>query len=345
MANDLSLMVPRYTQRLDRVLAQGTKTSFLNVNDEFIGEFSGHGTVMLPTFVVQGLGDYNRATGHPQGSATITWKPYELRYDRGRKFDIDEMDDEERLSIFTANIMAEFARTKVVPEVDAIRFALLSQGAGKVENAGAITSANDAWDAILAMEEYFEGLGIELSTLTLNITSALKTMLRNAMPYRFGRGDDPNTNFETFDDMHLNVIPTDRFYTGIELLDGVTNGEEEGGYQKATLKYAKTEDTALASGKTYYTKSGSTYTEVASAALDVADIGTYYEVAQVAGKGLNFLVAAPGSAAAITKHEKLRYFSPDVNQEKDAHKWDYRVFHDLLVYEQKKALIYANVGV
>ena len=343
MANDLSLMVPRYTQRLDRVLAQGTKTSFLNVNDEFIGEFSGHGTVMLPTFVVQGLGDYNRATGHPQGSATITWKPYELRYDRGRKFDIDEMDDEERLSIFTANIMAEFARTKVVPEVDAIRFALLSQGAGKVENAGAITSENDAWDAVLEMEEYFEGLGIELSTLTLNITSALKTMLRNAMPYRFGRGDDPNTNFETFDDMRLNVIPTDRFYTGIELLDGVTNGEEEGGYQKATLKYAETEDVAYNAEKTYYTKSGSTYTE-ATGISAFADNTTYYEKVQDAGKGLNFLVAGPGSAAAITKHEKLRYFSPDINQEKDAHKWDYRVFHDLLVYEQKKALIYANVG-
>ena len=345
MANDLGYMVPQYTKRLDRVLAQGTKTSFLNINDEFIGEFVGHGTVMLPTFTVQGLGDYSRENGHPKGKASLEWTPYQLRYDRGRKFDVDEMDNEERLTIMTAELMNEFARTKVIPEVDAIRFALLSQGAGKVENAGAITSGNDAWDAVLAMEEYFEDLGVELSTLTLNITSALKTQLRNAMPYRFGRSDEPNTNFETFDDMRLNVIPKDRFYTGIELLDGTTDGEEEGGYQKATLQYAKTEDTALVSGKKYYTKSGSTYTEVAAGSLDVANIGTYYEVVQLAGKGLNFLVAAPGSAVAINKHKKVRYFSPDVNQEKDAHAWDYRLFHDLLVYEQKKALIYANVGV
>lgn len=344
MANDLSLMVPRYTQRLDRVLAQGTKTSFLNVNDEFIGEFVGHGTVMLPTFVVQGLGDYSRTNGHPQGSADITWKPYELRYDRGRKFDVDEMDDEERLGIFTANVMGEFARSKVVPEVDATRFALLAQGAGEVVNKGAISTASDAWDEVLDMEEYFEDKGIALSTLTLNLTSAMKRLLREAMPYRFGTGADPNTNFETFDDMRLNVIPADRFYTAIELLDGTTSGEEDGGYQKATLKYAETEDAAYDSSKTYYTKSGSVYT-AATGISAFANGTTYYEKVQDAGKGLNFLVAAPGSAAAINKHEKLRYFSPDVNQEKDAHKWDYRLFHDLLVYDQKKSLIYANVGV
>lgn len=40
--------------------------------------------------------------------------------------------------------------------------------------------------------------------------------------------------------------------------------------------YAKTTDVALDSSKTYYTKSGTTYTAVASP--DVANIGTYYEV-------------------------------------------------------------------
>ena len=33
-----------------------------------------------------------------------------------------------------------------------------------------------------------------------------------------------------------------------------------------------------------------------------------------------------------------------MNQEKDAHKWQYRLFHDLLVYEGKKSLIYAHLN-
>jgi hypothetical protein len=76
-----------------------------------------------------------------------------------------------------------------------------------------------------------------------------------------------------------------------------------------------------------------------------ASIANYYEKVQTAGKGINFLVAAPGSATGITKHQTLRYFAPEVNQAKDAHLWQYRLFHDLLVYEQQKALIYNNVGV
>ncbi|MBR3385866.1 MAG: hypothetical protein IKG69_11805 [Atopobiaceae bacterium] len=352
MANNLGGLVSKFTTRLDRVLEQGIKTGFLQINDEFLGDFVGVGEVKLPTVVVQGLGDYDRANGFAPGDATVTWTNYQLRYDRGREFSIDVMDDEEHLKLVSANTMAEFARTKVVPEVDAIRFAELSAGAGEVVSAGAITSGSDAVDAVLTMEEHFQGLGFELDGLVLNLTAGMNTLLRKAQPWRIEettlvQGSGPDTRITTFDGMRLNVVPYSRFYTGIELLDGKTSGEEAGGYKKATDKYAATEDTACVAGKTYYTRSGSspnyTYTAVQSPAD--ADIASYYEKVQSAGKGLNFLVAAPGSATGITKHQTLRYFAPEVNQAKDAHLWQYRLFHDLLVYEQKKDLIYANVGV
>lgn len=60
------------------------------------------------------------------------------------------------------------------------------------------------------------------------------------------------------------------------------------------------------------------------------------------GLPLNFMLVDPRAVAAITKHEKLRYFAPDTNQKDDAHLWQYRLFHDLLVYAQKKGLIYAS---
>ena len=50
----------------------------------------------------------------------------------------------------------------------------------------------------------------------------------------------------------------------------------------------------------------------------------------------------PSAAAVLNKHEKLRYFSPDVNQDKEAHKWQYRLLHDVFVYENKAGLIYSS---
>lgn len=59
-----------------------------------------------------------------------------------------------------------------------------------------------------------------------------------------------------------------------------------------TGKYVKTTDTALDNAKTYYTLSGTTYSAVAAVALDVADIGTYYELvtAEKDGKSSQGLV-------------------------------------------------------
>ena len=61
-------------------------------------------------------------------------------------------------------------------------------------------------------------------------------------------------------------------------------------------------------------------------------------------KAINFMIVHPSACAAIQKHKKLRYFAPDTNQGKDAHKWQYRLFHDLLVYENKKGLIYCHTA-
>ena len=99
----------------------------------------------------------------------------------------------------------------------------------------------------------------------------------------------------TFDEMKLVTVPATRFYTGIDLLDGKTSGEEHGGYAKAD---------------------------------NAADI--------------NFMIVNPASAEAIVKHNPLRYFAPDVNQTDDAHLWQYRLYHDLFVYENKVNGIYLS---
>ena len=303
MANSLGSKVTAFTKRLDTILMKETCTADLNMNQDLLGEFTGKGTVKIAKIAMDGLADHERGGGFVPGGVTLDWEEMELEFERDREFSIDVLDDEERELLVSANVMGEFARTKVVPEVDAIRFARLAENAGNTESA-ALTTASAVESAVLLAEEAMQDAGEELSGCVLYMTSHMKTLLRQAQPYRMGQGEAPNGNFDTFDDMRIRVVPSARFYSAIDLLDGKSSGETAGGYKKH-----------VSTGQT-----------------------------DSAGVGINFMMLSPKACAAITKHEKLRYFAPDVNQDDDAHKWQYRLFHDLLVYENRKALIYSHLA-
>jgi hypothetical protein len=298
----LGQYVTKFTTNLDKLIARETLTSDLNMNQDLLGEFSGAGEIKVSRIAMDGLADYDREAGFAKGAVTTDWETYKLRYDRGREFAIDAMDDEERAAVVSANVMAEFERTKVIPEVDALRFAALAAGAGNVAKAD-LSTADAALKAVLEGEQALEDAGSDLSKCALYLTSAVKGLLRQSQNYRIGQGEDPSGRFKTFDDMKLVTVPGDRFYDAVDLADGRTSGQTEGGYSKH-VKGAETGD--------------------------------------VAGVGLNFVIVDPQAAAAIQRHKSLRYFSPDTYQGKEAHVWQYRLFHDLLVYENKKALIYCH---
>lgn len=286
--------ITKFTDRIDRIIERETLTSDLNMNTDLLGDFNEAGEIQIATIAMDGLADYGKETGFVKGSVTTGWETYKLRYDRGREFNIDAVDDEERAAIVSANVMAEFERTKVVPEVDAVRFATLAANAGSTVAAN-LTTADGALDAVLAGEEAVQDLGVDLSTCILYCTSKVKTLLRKAQNYRLGQGEDPNGQFATFDEMKLVTVPTARFQSRVDLLDGTTEDEEAGGF---------------------------------AAASD--------------SKALNFMIVHPSAAAAIQRHRTLRYFAPEVNQDRDAHKWQLRLFHDLLVYSQQKGKIYCH---
>lgn len=302
-ANSIGNVVEKYTTRLDKVIEQGACTAELNLNQELLGEYKGNGKIEIASVAMDGLADHVRGGGFVRGGASLTWDPYQMRFDRSREFSVDVIDDEEREMLVSANLMAEFARTKVVPEVDAVRFATIHANAGNVSKK-TLTSPDDAFKEVLKAEEAMQDVGANLSDCILYHTGAVKTMLRQSQSWRIGQGESPNGNFQTFDEMKMRPVPGARFYTAVDLLDGVTktaaSGDAEavdetpGGYRKAD-----------------------------------------------GAKNIQFIVMHPSAVAALTRHEKMRYFAPDVNQRDDAHLWQYRLFHDLLVYLKKKGLIYS----
>ena len=60
-------------------------------------------------------------------------------------------------------------------------------------------------------------------------------------------------------------------------------------------------------------------------------------------KDVNFLIVASNVPIAVTKQDKMRVFSPNVNQEANAWAMDYRRYHDLFVLDNKKESVFANI--
>ncbi|MFR5092566.1 MAG: hypothetical protein ACLTDR_11695 [Adlercreutzia equolifaciens] len=214
--NNLGNMVEKYTTRLDQQITVGTCTADLNMNHGSPGEMTGAGVIDVATIAMDGLADHVRGRGFVRGGAELKWTPYQLEFERDREFVIDELDDAERLRIVTANLMSEFNREKVIPEIDAIRFARMAENAANMD-AATYTTPQQAFDDLLLAEECMEDNGVQLSGCILYCTSKYKGLLRKAQPYRMGQGEAPNGTFDTFDDMRIRVIPASRFMTAIDL--------------------------------------------------------------------------------------------------------------------------------
>ena len=60
------------------------------------------------------------------------------------------------------------------------------------------------------------------------------------------------------------------------------------------------------------------------------------------GVDINFILLHPSAVVAVAKHAKLRVFTPDVNQDMDAYKFQYRIYHDIFVYDNKVAGVYVH---
>ena len=62
----------------------------------------------------------------------------------------------------------------------------------------------------------------------------------------------------------------------------------------------------------------------------------------VAGYPINFMIVHPSAVVQVVKHVVPRLFAPQQNLDADAWKYDYRIYHDAFVLENKVAGIYLH---
>jgi hypothetical protein len=60
------------------------------------------------------------------------------------------------------------------------------------------------------------------------------------------------------------------------------------------------------------------------------------------GVDINFLLIHPSAVIQAKKLDNVRYFSADINQTKNAHLWDYRLYHDAFVEDNKVKGVYLH---
>lgn len=145
MANNIALR-KQYSTLLDEVYKLESLTAVLDGPNNLVKEGANANEILIPKMDMDGLDDYNKQTGYPEGGVTLEYETKKCDYDRGRMFVVDSMDNQESAGVAFGQLSGEFLRTKVVPELDAYR---LAQYAGLA--AGSASGALDGKTGIAAI--------------------------------------------------------------------------------------------------------------------------------------------------------------------------------------------------
>lgn len=117
----------KYASALDTLVTQKAVTGFFA--DNVMGAmFVGAKTVQIPSMEFEGLGNYDKDNGFPQGKITVSHELFELGMDRAKGMQLDRMDmDETGVANLAGTTLKEYVRTKVVPEMDAYNLSALAK--------------------------------------------------------------------------------------------------------------------------------------------------------------------------------------------------------------------------
>lgn len=225
MPNTIEL-AKQFVPILDEIYANASLTAKLDGNPELVQQGANANELIIPMLSMEGLGEYDRNGGYVGGDVTMTNETVKCNFDRGRMFTIDNMDNQETANIAYGRLAGEFIRTKVVPEVDAFRFASYAGKAGisKV-SAGATLSTGEAVIAALrAATVKMDEDEVPYEDRHLFITSTLDGLIADT--------DTTKSKEVLARFASKTLVPQTRFYTAINQLSG-KDGEKAGGYTKA----------------------------------------------------------------------------------------------------------------
>lgn len=305
--NTFSEKAIKFIGVLDAIYENTSLTAFLD-DAALASQFVGTNKIKLPKISVDGAGDYDRDTGYAQGGVAVNYEEYALKYDRGRKFRIDVIDDDESAFDLYRSVAREYVRTKEVPEMDAIRFAEIYDAATRSGTLGTkvekdLVSSDSPLKLFDAAEKTLNEAAVPEEGRILFCTNEFYMMLKqdSSIQRRIDVGTQGVGNINRRVLMLDGItpiirVPQNRFYSKIQLLDGATSEQKAGGYKAIA---ATTKD-------------------------------------------INFIYANKAALRGVVKRNVSKIVTPDINQSADAYDIFYRVHHDLIVKDNETAGIYVH---
>lgn len=291
------------TEELDKATVQSAVTGFM-ADNALRTKFVGARTVLIPHVEMDGLGDYDRDSGFARGAVTLSSQSCVLAMDRARTFQIDREDnDETGIAGLAGELLGEFVRTRVVPEIDAY---VLSKTAGLAVSKGqAVMGEGALKDKIYDM--FLAALGMARNTVGFDeemvcfVNSSVWTALQQSSAFtrqltvsNFKKGS-VDLQVHSINGVAILPVSDARMKTSYTFLDG-TPEQSDGGFIPAS---------------------------------DAKNIG--------------FLLLPKKAVSLVKKTEKVRTFTPDQNQGADAYKLDYRTYYDAFVRKSLEKAVYTYV--
>lgn len=290
---------------LDAQMLAGATSAFMEANAGQV-KYDGGDTVHIPEVSMQGLAKYDRDEGFNQGSVTLKFNPYKMTQDRGRTFQLDSMDVNETNFVATAGtVMGEFQRTQVIPEIDAYRYSKISALA---------TAENKVTTGFTpAVATILEKLEAEITEIqdVVGEEEGLIVVMSTKLRTILNNADKFNRYLNVAEFKNGSVNTTVKSFNDIPIL----------GVPSARMKTA------------YVFNDGKTANQQAGGFK--ADTGA---------KDINWIIMPQRAPIAVSKTDKVRIFTPELNQKADAWKIDYRKYHDLWIPENRFAAIRVNTG-
>ena len=290
---------------LDAQMLASATSAFMEANAGQV-KYDGGDTVHIPEISMQGLAKYDRDEGFNQGSVTLKFNPYKMTQDRGRTFQLDSMDVNETNFVATAGtVMGEFQRTQVIPEIDSYRYSKI---------AALATAENKVTTGFTpAVATILEKLEAEITEIqdVVGEDEGLIVVMSTKLRTILNNADKFNRYLNVAEFKNGSINTTVKSFNDIPIL----------GVSSARMKTAY----VFNDGKTANQQAGSFK----------ADTGA---------KDINWIIMPQRAPIAVSKTDKVRVFTPDVNQKADAWKIDYRKYHDLWIPKNRFAAIRVNTG-
>lgn len=225
MPKNVIALFKKYIDLLDEVYMNASLSKDLDGDMSLVRAGANTNEIIIPKLSMDGLADYSRNDGYVKGAVNLTMESVKFNYDRGRKFDVDAMDNEETAGLAFGKLSSEFIRTKVVPEMDAFRFATYASIPNISVVSETFSDGKELLKRINAANTQMDEDQVPSENRILYIT-----------PTNYNKVYDLNTT-ESREALSaftkIVKVPQTRFYTAIKLKDGKTVGDEAGHFEKA----------------------------------------------------------------------------------------------------------------